>query len=122
MQKWGIPLFQNEKNLVRSFYSALDSAPPEALGQVMERFVAPDAPWRGFHPFGGLTGPAEVADTFWHPLRCALSRMQRREDIFFAGRNEIDGFASVWVVSMGHLMGLFDQPWLGIAPTGKMAF
>jgi len=23
---------------------------------------------------------------------------------------------------MGHLMGLFDQPWLGIKPTGKMAF
>jgi predicted ester cyclase len=24
-------------------------------------------------------------------------------------------------VSMGHLMGLFDEPWLGIKPTGKMA-
>jgi predicted ester cyclase len=23
---------------------------------------------------------------------------------------------------MGHLMGLFDRPWLGIPPTGKMAF
>ena len=48
--------------------------------------------------------------------------MQRREDIFMAGANEIDGFNSVWVVSMGHLMGLFDDEWLGIAPTGKMAF
>ncbi|MEM9717474.1 MAG: ester cyclase, partial [Pseudomonadota bacterium] len=28
----------------------------------------------------------------------------------------------VWVVSMGHLMGLFDEEWLGIRPTGKMAF
>ncbi|NCW62091.1 MAG: nuclear transport factor 2 family protein, partial [Rhodobacteraceae bacterium] len=27
-----------------------------------------------------------------------------------------------WVVSMGHLMGLFDAPWLGIRPTRKMAF
>ena len=27
-----------------------------------------------------------------------------------------------WVVSMGHLMGLFDVPWLGIRPTRKMAF
>ncbi len=42
--------------------------------------------------------------------------------MFFAGRSEIDGFESVWVVSMGHLMGLFDKPWLGIPPTGKMAF
>jgi hypothetical protein len=30
-------------------------------------------------------------------------------DIFMAGKNEIDGFESVWVVSMGHLMGLFDN-------------
>jgi predicted ester cyclase len=46
--------------------------------------------------------------------------MQRREDIFFAGLNQIDGFSSVWVVSMGHLMGLFDTPWLGICPTRKL--
>ena len=39
-----------------------------------------------------------------------------------AGKNEIDGFESVWVISMGHLMGLFDNEWLGIAPSGKMAF
>ncbi|MFT5068984.1 MAG: putative ester cyclase [Candidatus Paceibacteria bacterium] len=25
------------------------------------------------------------------------------------------------MVSMGHLMGLFDEPWLGIRPTGKIA-
>lgn len=61
-----------------------------------------------------------MADTFWAPLRMALSHLQRREDIFFAGRNEIDGLASTWVVSMGHLMGLFDAPWLGIRPTGKL--
>ena len=39
-----------------------------------------------------------------------------------AGLNETDGFRSVWVVSMGHLIGLFDEAWLGIAPTRKMAF
>jgi len=63
-----------------------------------------------------------VAEGFWQPLRASLTRMQRRMDIFFAGRNEMDGFQSTWVVSMGHLMGLFDQDWLGIPPTGKMAF
>ncbi|ODA28343.1 polyketide cyclase, partial [Veronia pacifica] len=29
---------------------------------------------------------------------------------------------TVWVVSMGHLMGLFDNDWLGIPRTGRMAF
>lgn len=39
-----------------------------------------------------------------------------------AGQNDVDGFATEWVCSMGHLMGLFDEAWLGIPPTGKMAF
>ena len=38
-----------------------------------------------------------------------------------AGQNSITEQGGVWVVSMGHLMGLFDQPWLGIPPTGKIA-
>ena len=49
-----------------------------------------------------------------------MSRVQRREDIFFAGTNLIEGHEGEWVVSMGHLMGLFDAPFLGIAPTGKI--
>ncbi|HCQ66084.1 MAG TPA: polyketide cyclase [Rhodobacteraceae bacterium] len=114
--------FQNEKELIRGFYSALDTAGPTDIPAVMARYVAPDALWRGFHPFNELTGPEAVATTFWEPLRRALCRLQRRQDVFMAGRNEIDGFRSTWVVSMGHLMGLFDAPWLGIAPTGKMAF
>lgn len=88
----------------------------------MRRFTAEDYLWRGYHPFGEMTDAAEVATRFWQPLRTALTRMQRRQDVFMAGRNEMDGFQSVWVVSMGHLMGLFDSPWLGIPPTGKMAF
>ena len=83
---------------------------------------APDYLWCGFHPFGELRRPEEVADRFWVPLRKSLTRLQRREDIFFSGYNEIDGFKSIWAVSMGHLVGLFDETWLGIRPTRKMAF
>lgn len=114
--------FQAEKRLVRDLYAALDPAEPQRIPDILGSVMTPDALWRGFHPFDELTGPEAVAELFWKPLRQALTRLQRRQDIFFAGRNEIDGFESVWVVSMGHLMGLFDAPWLGIAPTGKMAF
>jgi len=114
--------FQGEKQLVRDFHAALDRADIDAIAAVMARYMAPDARWRGFHPFNEMTGPEAVATRFWTPLRQSLTRLQRRVDIFLAGRNEMDGFASVWVVSMGHLMGLLDAPWLGIAPTGKMAF
>lgn len=114
--------FQAEKKIVRDFYHALDSAEIDGIAEVMRQYCASDFLWRGYHPFNEITGPDAVAEAFWTPFRAALSSMQRREDIFMAGRNETDGFTSVWVVSMGHLMGLFDQVWLGIAPTGKMAF
>ena len=113
--------FQAEKQVVLDYYARLDGAEPDRIDAVVAAFVHPDAIWRGFHPFNELHRD-DVAERFWRPLRHAIGRMQRRMDIFMAGRNEIDGAASVWVVSMGHLAGLFDAPWLGIAPTGKMAF
>jgi hypothetical protein len=39
-----------------------------------------------------------------------------------AGFNDVDQGESVWVATMGHMMGLFDRDWLGIPATGKMAF
>ncbi|MCP3971966.1 MAG: ester cyclase [Rhodobacteraceae bacterium] len=113
---------QSEKQCVIDYYTRLDRADLGDTPQVIEAATASGYLWRGYHPFHELTGAQEVAESFWQPLRLALTGMQRRMDIFMAGRNEIDGFRSVWVVSMGHLMGLFDTPWLGIAPTGKMAF
>lgn len=117
-----MPDFQEAKRLVRGHHAALDAADPEAAGESLARDTAPDYLWRGYHPFGELHGAGAVAARFWTPLKRALTRMQRREDVFFAGANSLDGAPGVWVVSMGHLMGLFDQPWLGIRPTGKMAF
>ena len=112
--------FQGQKAIVRDYYAALDAADGERITQVMAAAVADDYHWRGYHPFGEIHGAEAVSQRFWQPLQSSLSRMQRRQDIFFAGTNEIDGHDSVWVVSMGHLMGLFDAPWLGIRPTGKI--
>ncbi|MEX3010613.1 ester cyclase [Hoeflea sp. TYP-13] len=114
--------FQLEKELVREFYAAMDGASDGQITRVIETYCAADYLWRGFHPFNELANAAEVARKFWIPLRSALACMQRRMDVFMAGRNEIDGFESTWVVSMGHLAGLFDQAWLGIQPTRKMTF
>jgi hypothetical protein len=72
------------------------------------------------HPFHELQGAEAVAQAFWSPFLTAMTRVQRRPDIFMAGLNEMDGFRSVWVVCMGHLMALFDRPWLGIRPTGRI--
>ncbi|MEX0287251.1 MAG: ester cyclase [Paracoccaceae bacterium] len=113
---------QIAKQLVRDFYAELDRSTPGTTAAVMSAYCAPNLLWRGFHPFDILTDPDHVATEFWVPLRASLTRMQRRLDIFFAGHNRFDDPGGVWVCSMGHLMGLFDNSWLGIRPTHKMAF
>lgn len=110
--------FQEEKSIVRSYHAALDRSDwRTALGH-----VAPESRWRGYHPFNEISDSVAVIERFWRPLHFSLQSLQRREEIFFAGLNEIDNFQSCWVVSMGHLVGLFDAAFLGIPPTGRMAF
>ena len=112
--------FQAEKAVVRALYDAIAEATPDSVHSALNEHMSADILWRGFHPFHEQTGPAAIAAAFWAPLLDALSPIQRRQDIFFAGLNQNDDGASTWVVSMGHLMGLFDKPWLGIRPTGKL--
>ena len=114
--------FQNEKNLIRDYYKALDSANGNDITKVLQNYISEDYVWRGFHPFNEISDAKEVSEIFWQPFRHAFKNIQRRMDIFIAGKNQIDGFESVWVISMGNLMGLFDNEWLGIQPSRKMAF
>lgn len=113
--------FQQDKAIVRAYQAALATCKGDATDTLADH-VSADYLWRGFHPFDEISGAAAVAQRFWNPLRQALTSLTRREDVFFAGANHMDAGASNWVVSMGHLVGLFDQPWLGIRPTRKMAF
>ena len=113
--------FQKQKDIVRAYYHELDSAAADEINDCLKRYTASDYLWRGFHPFNEMTNPDEVANCFWKPLKASLTSMQRRLDIFMAGENQLPDGDGVWVASMGHLMGLFDTAWLGIAPTGKIA-
>ena len=113
--------YQSEKALVQAHYAALSRATPDTVASVLADRTSADWHWRGMHPFHEQHGAEAVAASFWTPFLTAMSRVQRREDIFIAGHNEIDGFQSVWTISMGHLMGLFDAPFLGIPPTRRIA-
>jgi hypothetical protein len=112
--------FQAEKHLVRAYHAELASATPETVSAILANYTAPDWHWRGMHPFNEQFGAQAVAGAFWQPFLTAMTRVQRRPDIFMAGLNEIDGFKGRWVVQMGHLMALFDKPFLGILPTGRI--
>ena len=113
--------FQSEKDLVRAFYSDLDQANGSGIADCLKSHTAPGYRWRGFHPFNELDSAEAVASEFWAPLKESLTPMRRRLDVFMAGANAVEDGSGIWVSSMGHLMGLFDKPWLGIPPTRKIA-
>ncbi len=110
--------YQAEKGVVRSYFEELEQAGPERMGEVLRNYTAESYRFRGVYPFRELDGVDRTVAEFWAPLKQSVRRMQRREDIFIAGENELSG--ETWVMSMGHFMGLFDREWLGIRPTGKM--
>ncbi len=113
---------QYAKRVVLDYYDDLDTAAPEEFAEVLRKHTTNDYRWRGVHPFGELESADAVSDAFWQPTRRAFSALQRRPDVFLAGINAITGDEQTWVCQMGHLLGLFDQPWLGIPPTGRTVF
>ena len=112
--------YQAAKALVSAYYAELDSVGGADLARVVARYTGPEYRFRGVHPFNELSGAEAVAATVWEPLHRALIPVQRRQDVFMAGTSETDG--QTWVCSMGHLMGLLDESWLGIPGTGKLVF
>ncbi|CAN5773718.1 nuclear transport factor 2 family protein [soil metagenome] len=115
---------QAAKGLVLDFFDALDRADDHDVAGVLGTYATSDHRWRGVHPFGEVVGAHAAADRFWLPLRRAFAPLQRRPDVFLAGRSsptvERGEPGAVWVCQMGHLIGLFDQSWLDIPPTRRM--
>lgn len=111
--------YQNEKKIVLDFFNQMEIAQTESeINSVLDKCCAEDYFFRGVYPFRELNSKAELTSKFMAPLKKAIKSLQRRQDIFIAGDNEIS--EGVWIMSMGHLMGLFDEEWLNVRPNGKM--
>lgn len=111
--------YQEIKHIIRNYFEAMEDATPETVGDVLQQYTSNDYLWQGVYPFREQQGGDTVANLFWVPLMNSLVQMQRRQDIFIGGTNEISG--EQWVMSMGNFMGLFDNDWLGIPCTRKIA-
>ncbi|MEM9570422.1 MAG: nuclear transport factor 2 family protein [Pseudomonadota bacterium] len=109
------------KSIVRAHMDAFDNAPDAQMLSHGCNALSSEFSWRGMHPFYEKSDIDRVVEEFWLPLRAAFKSLQRREDVFFAGHNDVDGGDTVWTCSMGHFVGLFDSDWLGIPHTGRLA-
>ena len=112
--------FQAEKKIILNFYKSFQNCKYDEIPSVISNYYSEDILWRGFHPFNEKKGTKELSSEFWQPLRKSFVNLQRRMDIFLGGVNTLSPNKDIWIVSMGHLMGLFDNPWIGIKPTKKI--
>ncbi len=110
---------QAHKTTALAYFDTLERIEPADLAKALSQHTAPGYRFRGVHPFNERDGVHATVEAVWQPMRHALAGLQRRQDIFMAGRNLID--ETIWVTSMGKFMGLFDHDWLGIPATGKIA-
>lgn len=114
---------QSAKALVLAFSEALDAAAPGAETQAAcSANLSAGHSYRGVHPFNDIDGAGALADTVWSPLKTAMPVLQRRPDIFFAGRHHMNDDGALWVVEMGNFLGDFTAPWLGIPASMKTTF
>ncbi|MEM6712297.1 MAG: ester cyclase [Pseudomonadota bacterium] len=105
----------------QTFLSTIIRAPEAALRDMAHATIAPDCVWDVSHPINQLRGPDEIVDGFLLPLRRALTRMQRRDEIFIGGENRREE-GGTWVASVTHYVGNFDAPFLGLDPSHHVAF
>lgn len=105
------------KKTVLSHQRHIDTAPNLALADALSVDTSVNCKFQFTAPFRECIGAEDADKNFWSHLRSSFSPLQRRPDIFFAGYNHLSDEPGVWVASMGHLLGLFDQPFLGMRPT-----
>jgi SnoaL-like domain len=111
----------------------LQRMPGTDTAAALREQVAPDAQWHVFHPINELAGTKAVIDGLYGPLQAAFPDLERRTDLFFAGEwiSPAEGELAHspphvraegwWATAMGHYLGNFKHPWLGIQPTGEPA-
>lgn len=111
-------MFDQAKRHALKYFDALDSASQQTVSGVLDTHCIADVSLDAVHPFNECRGAEQIATTLWSPLLESFRGLKRRQDIFIAGEGEVDG--QIWVMSMGHLMGLFDSEWLGIPATQQL--
>ncbi|GAA0180155.1 nuclear transport factor 2 family protein [Clostridium sediminicola] len=112
--------YTETKKVTLDYFEAMEKCSPEEVKDVMKKHMADNYDFKGVYPFRQQYGIDDVAEKFWIPLKKSLLHMRRRQDIFIGGEN-MYAPEEKWTMSMGHFMGLFDNDWLGIRHTRKIA-
>ena len=107
----------NKSNL-RAYCAAYRHPSHDGFAQAANSFFAKEAAINIVHPFNEIAGPDGYIETFLASLHTAFDNLFRTDYIAFGGAYE----GSDWVTCTGYYIGHFARPWLGIRPTGALAY
>jgi len=84
----------------------------------LEEHCHADVVWEVFHPFNTIVGASAAVDEFWAPLRKSFPDLEYRPSLVLAG----DYQGESWVSTLGHVVGGFEHPWVGIPQSHAITF
>ena len=106
------------KRAVWSVMNAIAGSKPGELDGQLRKIYAPDVHWRGSHPWNEVHGVEAVRRQFWEPLVTSFQGLERRDSIVIGGTYE----GRDYVGTVGHLVGVFRQDWLGMPATDQAMY
>ena len=109
------PRHTSNKRLVTEFLDAMTSSDRTAA---FRQYCHADCQFEIFHPFNTLVGVEAADASFWMPLKTSFPNHEHRVAFTIADEYEGRDMVSTW----GHVMGTFDEPWIGIPPTGGLTY
>ncbi|MEL7275311.1 MAG: ester cyclase [Pseudomonadota bacterium] len=115
---------------IHALLQQLNEADPGQVEGLLSANVSDGSQWHVCHPIETLKGVENIAEGLLLPLKTAFPGAMRRDDIVVMGeaRGPLhpDQDQSVgqgtWLATLGHLVGNFEAPFLGIPASGKLHF
>ena len=105
---------------IRGFLHRFISAPEAQLSELAQAYLSPDSVWDVAYPLNRLSGIETILQSLMIPLRKALVRVHRRDEIFIGGIDRLGN--GQWAASITHYVGNFKEPLLGIKPCNRLVF
>lgn len=104
----------------RTYWQAIEAHRDLALihASLMQKLYASTCAFHVSAPVEDIVGVTDFAAHFWTPLFKAFPDLERRTDIVLTGVFR----DALWFASTGYLVGHFEAPLFGIAPTGRPAW
>lgn len=106
------------KRVLKDYCEAYRYPAADGFAGAVDQFYARDADINIVHPFNAVSGVDDYVSRFLAPLLVSFEDLHRTDYMAFGG--QFDG--ETWVTCTGYYTGHFARPWLGIEPTGALAF